>query len=200
MSPASPMHLLPTVCLQVAALLFCSGTATALDCPPGAWEKPRALEAFAKLIARSPFSLPTAEESSPLAERYAMTGIITIGGEEQVFVFDRADQSRDLLTIRPNAKDMSLVTLIREGTNPVKATIRVGGETGTIGFMEAGNTATQAAPAAPGSPASAALPQAGVRLPPLPPLPKTPSTSPPGRRIIRRPVVTAPQTSPPSSP
>jgi hypothetical protein len=129
-----------------------------------------------------------------------MTGIITIGGEEQVFVFDRTDQSRELLTGRPNAKNMSLVSLIREGKNPVKATIRVCDETGTIGFMEGGNPAAQAAAPAPGSPASANAPAPGVKLPPLPPLPKTPSNTPPGRRIIRRPVVTAPQNTQPPAP
>jgi hypothetical protein len=198
--PVPRIPRLPRRGLLIAALLCYSGAATASDSPSEAWEKPRELEAFGKLIARSPFSLPTAEESSPLAERYAMTGIITIGGEEQVFVFDRTDQSRELLTGRPNAKNMSLVSLIREGKNPVKATIRVGGETGTIGFMEGGNPAAQAAAPAPGSPASANAPAPGVKLPPLPPLPKTPSNTPPGRRIIRRPVVTAPQNSQPSAP
>lgn len=191
---------LPWRGLLIAALLSCSGAATASDSASEAWEKPRELEAFRKLIARSPFSLPTAEESSPLAERYAMTGIITIGGEEQVFVFDRTDQSRELLTGRPNAKNMSLVTLVREGKNPIKATIRVGGETGTIGFLEGSNPSAQAAPPAPGSPASANAPAPGVKLPPLPPLPKSPSNTPPGRRIIRRPVVTAPQNTQPSAP
>ena len=188
-----PVPRLPRRGLLIAALLCCCGAATATDSPSEAWEKPRELEVFGKLIARSPFSLPTAEESSPLAERYAMTGIITIGGEEQVFVFDRTDQSRELLSGRPNPKNMSLVSLIREGKNPVKATIRVGGETGTIGFMEGGNPAAQVAAPAPGSPASANAPAPGVKVPPLPPLPKTPSNTPPGRRIIRRPVVTAPQ-------
>ena len=188
-----PVPRLPRRGLLIAALLCCSGAATATDSPSEAWEKPRELEVFGKLIARSPFSLPTAEESSPLAERYAMTGIITIGGEEQVFVFDRTDQSRELLSGRPNPKNMSLVSLIREGKNPVKATIRVGSETGTIGFMEGGSPAAQASPPAPGSPASANAPAPGVKLPPLPPLPKTPSNTPPSKRIIRRPVVTAPQ-------
>ncbi len=160
------------------------------------WKQPRELEAFAKLISHSPFSLPTLEESSPLAERYAMTGIITIGGEEQVFVFDRTDKSRELLTGRPNVKNMSLVSVIREGKNPIKATISVGGETGTIGFLEgAAPQAQTSAPApVPGSPASANASPSGISLPPLPPLPKTPPTTPQGRRIIRRPVVTPPQT------
>lgn len=125
-----------------------------------------------------------------------MTGIITIGGEEQVFVFDRTDKSRELLTGSPNAKNMSLVSLIREGKNPVKATIRVGGETGTIGFLEGTAPAPQAQSSAPvpGSPASANVPPSGISLPPLPPLPKTPSTTPQGKRIIRRPAITPPQT------
>jgi hypothetical protein len=167
-----------------------------------AWKQPRELDAFAKLIAHSPFSLPTLEESSPLAERYAMTGIITLGGDDQVFVFDRTDKSRELLTRIPNAKNMSLVSLNREGKNPVKATIRVGGETGTIGFMEGSAPQTQAQESAPapGSPAAANAPQNAITLPPLPPLPKTPSTSPQGRRIIRRPVIAPPQTSQPSTP
>jgi len=179
----------------LAAILCLPCGASAYPPPAEAWKQPRELDAFAKLIARSPFSLPTLEESSPLAERYAMTGIITIGGEEQVFVFDRTDKSRELLTGRPNAKNMSLVSLIREGKNPVKATIRVGGETGTIGFLE-GATPPQAQPPAPvpGSPASANVPPSGISLPPLPPLPKAPTTTPQGRRIIRRPVITPPQT------
>ena len=148
------------------------------------------------MLAHSPFSLPTAEESSPLAERYAITGIITLNGEEQVFVFDRTDQSRELLTTMPNAKNMSLLSLVREGNNHAKASIRIGSEVGTIGFMEAVNTAAAVQPGdpAPGSPASANAPAPGVKLPPLPPLPKSPASNPQGRRIIRRPVVTAPQT------
>lgn len=178
------------------ALLCLAFVAPSPSFPAEAWKQPRELDTFVKLIAHSPFSLPTLEESSPLAERYAITGIITLGGQDQVFVFDRTDKSRELLTGVPNAKNMSLVSLIREGKNPVKATIRVGGETGTIGFMEGAAPQAQAQPStpAPGSPASANAPQAGINLPPLPPLPKTPSTTPQGRRIIRRPVITPPQT------
>ena len=158
------------------------------------WEKPRELTAFRVLLARSPFSLPTAEENSPLAERYALTGVITISGEEQVFVFDRTDQSRELLTAKPNAKNMSLVSLIREGNTPLKASIRVGSEMGTIGFLEAAQA--KVAPPAPGTQAGTNPAAAGVRLPPLPAAPQQPSSNPPNRRIIRRPVITAPQNQP----
>lgn len=181
--------LIPTIPLLAGAVL----AANAPESSP--WEKPRSLETFRKLLDHSPFSLPTAEESSPLSDRFAITGIITNGKEEEIFVFDRTDQSRTLLTKKPNEKDMCLVSILREenGSTP-KATIRIGSESGTIGFMEASKQ-TQAAPPAPGSPAAGpAVPgQQTVQLPSLPPLPQQPSAAPPTRRIIRRPVVGPPQ-------
>ena len=169
------------------------------------WERPRDLSSFGQLLKHSPFSLPTAEETSPLAERYAMTGIITIDGEEQIFLFDRTDQSRVLITKKPNSKNISLVSLVREGGSaPIKASIRVGGETGTIGFIESAQSkGVPAPPAAPGSVAAGIgiagpnpAPQPGVAMPALPPLPQQPTALPPTRRIIRRPIVTAPQAQP----
>jgi hypothetical protein len=187
--------------LLMTLVICCPFPVVASDASTHLWETPREISTFSKLLSHSPFSLPTAEESSPLAERYAMTGIITLGGEDQIFVFDRTDQSRELLTAKPNAKNMSLLSLVREGNNPIKASIRIGSEVGTIGFMEAVNAAAAMQPGAPapGSPATANAPATGVKLPALPPLPKSPASNPQGRRIIRRPVVTAPQTPQPSS-
>ena len=54
---------------------------SASDLSRNPWEKPRDLSSFQQLIKHSPFSLPTSEESSPLADRYAMTGIVNINGE-----------------------------------------------------------------------------------------------------------------------
>ncbi len=193
--PSFPMGMLGIALL----LLTHQPEASAAD-NPAAWERPREISRFQSLISKSPFALPTAEESSPLSERYAITGMITIGGKEQIFVFDRTDQSRELLTSTPNAKNMMLVSIQREGTTqPTKATIRVGTETGTISYLEA------APQPAPGSPVAGAPQTPGrgpVQLPPLPSLPKQPITAqgqpgqqptiPPTRRIIRRPVI-APQ-------
>lgn len=174
---------------------------------PNPWEKQRSIESFDRLLGHSPFSLPTAEESSPLSERYAITGVVTIGGEEQVFVFDRNDQSRELVTARPNLKNMVLVSVIREGKIPQKASIRVGGETGTIGFME--STQPKVGPPAPGQPGPMPMPMTPgpqpppqtVQLPNLPPVPQQPGQG--GfnnRRIIRRPVVSAPRPNTPNTP
>ena len=182
-----------------------SPSSTSPQSPASPWQRPRDLSSFQQLLKHSPFSLPTAEESSPLAERYAMTGIITIDGEEQIFLFDRTDQSRDLITKIPNSKNISLVSLVREGGSaPIKASIRVGSESGTIGFIESAQSKGGPAPAPiPGSVAAgigaagaAVGPQPGVTMPVLPPLPQQPSAPPPTRRIIRRPIVTAPQAQP----
>ena len=95
--------------------------------------KPRELSSFQALLQHSPFSLATAEDSSPLAERYMITGVITIDGETQIFVMDRNDQSRELVTKKPNSKSMTLINLAHDDDpSKLKATIRVNGETGII--------------------------------------------------------------------
>jgi hypothetical protein len=194
--------------LSLLALALCLASGSAADpVETPAWEKPRPIESFDRLLAHSPFSLPTAEESSPLSERYAITGVVTIGGEDQVFVFDRNDQSRELVTSKPNSKNMSLVAVIREAKTPQTASIRVGGETGTIGFME--SSAPKGGPTGPGQPGPMPMPMAPMpqqppqafQLPNLPPVPQQPGQG--GwnnRRIIRRPVVTAPRPNAPNTP
>jgi hypothetical protein len=180
---------------QILAMTLLAGSPAyaANASEPAPWEKTRSLESFRKLLDHSPFSLPTAEESSPLSDRFAITGIITNGQDEEIFVFDRTDQSRTLLTKKPNEKDMCLVSILRDEGNPTpKATIRVGSESGTIAFMEASKQA-QPAPPPPGVAGPAAPGQPSVQLPNLPPLPQQPSAAPPTRRIIRRPVVGPPQ-------
>ena len=178
-----------------------NGYADSTASPPSApWERPRNLADFQSLLQHSPFTLPTAEESSPLAERYALTGIVTLGGVEEIFVFDRTDQSREMLTRTLNSKNMSLVALVREGNAlPQKATIRVGNETGTISYLEA-TPQQQLQPAALQAPASPTAVRAlGVQLPPLPQPPgaintaQSPSVTSQSHRIIRRSMVAPPQ-------
>ena len=42
------------------------------------WLRPRSMENFKSLLERSPFSLPTAEENTAIAERFVLTGAATI--------------------------------------------------------------------------------------------------------------------------
>lgn len=104
---------------------------------PAPWTKPRQLSNFQALLQHSPFSLASIEESSPLSERYAITGIITIDGENKVFIFDRNDQSHQLVTKTPNEKAMALIAVIpQDDPNKMKATVSIGGETGTLSELE----------------------------------------------------------------
>lgn len=171
--------------------------------PP--WLKPRELSSFQTLLQHSPFSLATAEDFSPLSERYMLTGIITLDGEEQIFVMDRNDQSRELLTKKPNSKGMSLVNIIHDDDpNKLKATIRVNGETGVINNIELADNGKGSKPGSPSSPYT----RPGSRQPATPRYPGTypgpghvpssqnqgfpPSNYNNNRRIIRRPPISAP--------
>ncbi|OHE74800.1 MAG: hypothetical protein A3F67_06025 [Verrucomicrobia bacterium RIFCSPHIGHO2_12_FULL_41_10] len=137
------------------------------------WALKRDISNFQALLAHSPFSLATAEESSPLSERYAVTGIVNIDGEEQVFVFDRMDQSRELVTKKPNSKSMALLNIPEEkDPNQIKVTIRVGEETGVISSMEP-------------TPPQGLGPQRGI--PQRPGYPSSPTMMPPGTRNNLRP-------------
>lgn len=183
--------LLPMSEVVALSLLAWSPCQAAAETP--AWERKRTLESFRPLLSHSPFSLPTAEQNSPLSERYALTGIVSVGGVDQVFVFDKTDQSRELIGRSPNSKGMSLVAVLRDTGSSPKASISIGGETGTIGFLESqappSQPPAQQAPQ-PGSPAAAPIIQQGAPATGAPQQPGSPQA---GRRIIRRPVINAPQ-------
>lgn len=177
--------------------------------PP--WMKPRELSNFQTLLQHSPFSLATVEDSSPISERYMLTGIITLDGDEQIFVMDRNDQSRELLTKKPNSKGMALINIIHDDDpNKLKATIRVNGETGVINNIDlADSNGKGSKTGTPTSPYS----KNGPHLPATPRYPGTypgpghtsPSQNPTGpssnynynnnRRIIRRPPISVPSGS-----
>lgn len=112
--------------------------------PGDSWMQPRTMEQFAGLLKRSPFTLPTAEESSPLAERFALTGAYALDGEQVVFVIDKTTQSREKVTLAPNATGLRLVEYLPDADpRKMRATIRLGEQTATISFQE---SATPAAP------------------------------------------------------
>ena len=134
----------------VPFFLAAAGAIAATDNP---WAKPRDISAFQALLDRSPFSLPTAEESSPLAERYSLTGAAALDGEALVFVLDKTTQERHILSKQTNKQNMGLVEYLPDpDPRRMRATIRVNGEIATISYAEPAQQ-----PVAPGVP-----PQPGI--------------------------------------
>lgn len=133
--------LLQATCLH--AKVTPTKSETTADNSSAPWARPRELSQFQTLLSHSPFSLATAEESSPLSERYMITGAVNIDGENEIFIFDRTDQSHEILTTKPNAKSMALIEILhQEDPSLLKATIRANGETGVISNID---TSTNAA-------------------------------------------------------
>ena len=193
--------------IALAASLHAEAPLTSAETPSrftSPWTKPRELSEFQKILKHSPFSLATAEETSLLSERYMITGVITIDGENEVFVFDRNDQSHELLTKTPNSKSMSLVDVLhQEDPSLLKATITANGETGVISNIDTSTTAQagqRPGGAVPGSMSRAPNQQRNVPYVPgvphypgsqYPNQPNQPMNSlNPNRRIIRRPAIT----------
>lgn len=120
----------------------------------------RDMASFEFLFARSPFSLPTAEESSPLADRYTLTGAAAWGGEQRVFVLDRTSQQRHVVSAGKGPGDMLLLEFLPEADpRKMRARVQIGDQVATIAFAEPPQAVVpnqpqngQPMPAAPGSP------------------------------------------------
>lgn len=150
--------------LHFLVLASAAAIAHAADNPPdGApWTKPREMAAFQSLLDRSPFSLPTAEESSPLADRFSLTGAADLDGDPMVFVLDRTTQTRQMLSKIPNSQKMSLLEYLPDpDPRKMRATIRVDGQVATIAYSESPAQPQQAG--LPGQPIQPSQP--GVRPP-----------------------------------
>jgi hypothetical protein len=161
-----------------AALLFLAHGARA-----------RSLEDFDFLLRRSPFSLPTAEESSPLADRFLLTGAASWDGIQRIFLMDKISQQRHVVVSDPNTEGMRLLEF-KPDTDPqrISAKVQIGTEVATLVFQAppapAGVAAAQpgaqpGAPPMPGAPNSGRVISAGA---------ENPHATPP-RRIIRRRVI-----------
>lgn len=146
------------------------------------WSEQREFDRFAGLLRRSPFSLPTAEESSPLAERYTLTGAIAINGENEIFVLDKTTQQRLRVGTQPNPSGLQLVEFLPDAdARKMRATIRLEGQTATISY---------AAVAAPASAAAASKKDGAPENKPstaqASPAPKVDTAKRPNRLVIRR--------------
>jgi len=168
------------------------------------WLQPRDISRFQFLMDRSPFSLPTAEETSPLADRYTLTGAASLNGDPMVFVLDKTTQEHHMISKSSSKPDMGLVEYLPDpDPRRMRATIKVNGQTATISYSEPATVQGQ-------QPQNAAMattnpnPSAGVNPPPgqavvpgAPPNMQKQGTQPPQRHVIRRRIISGqPATGP----
>lgn len=104
------------------------------------WLKPRSLQDFRSLLDRSPFSLPTAEETAEIEDRFFLTGVATINEKPVVFVFDKTTQNRLMLEKIDSTGDVQRDRLIEyiPSIDPKNLTARVQieGKVSQIRFAE----------------------------------------------------------------
>ena len=181
------------------ALVFSVLLGSAMAQNEDPWTQPRDLSQFQFLLDRSPFSLPTAEESSPIADRYTLTGVVSINGEPMVFVLDKTTQERHMITKTPNKLDMGLVDYLPDpDPRRMHATIKINGQIATLSYSEPVAVQGQqpAAPQNMGPAPQNQNPTAVVNLPPgqvlaagAPPNMQQPNAQSPQRRVIRRRII-----------
>jgi hypothetical protein len=150
---------------------------------------------FKSLLDRSPFSLPTAEETASPADRFFLTGVATINEKPVVFVFDKNTQNRLMLEKMEGSENQSRDKLFEVFQSPdpknLRASVQIEGSQIEIRFAE--SSFTDQSPAQPPQPP--VLPPAKGGGPPQPasqpsiqPANNAPSQTPP-RRVIRRRVI-----------
>ena len=175
-----------TLILAVATLIQSSASEKADEL----WLQPRSMEKFQVLLDRSPFSLPTAEESAPAAERYSITGAATINQEPFVFIVDKTTQSRLMLGKNPDPAGNVLLDYLPD-LNPqkMKASIRIDGQVTTVAYAEVPADQQQQVMPVPMVP-NAIQPPPGTPPQPGSVNPAQPQNSAqPPRRVIRRRVI-----------
>lgn len=180
------MKLALALILAVATLKLCSANEQADEL----WLQSRSMEKFQVLLDRSPFSLPTAEESAPAAERYSITGAATINQEPFVFIVDKNTQTRLMLGKNPDHSGNVLLEYLPD-LNPqkMKASIRIDGQVTTVAYAEVSADQQQQVMPVPMVP-NAIQPPPGTPPQPGSVNPAQPQNSAqPPRRVIRRRVI-----------
>lgn len=181
------------------ALVFSCLLGSAMAQNEDPWTQPRDLAQFQFLLDRSPFSLPTAEESSPVADRYTLTGAASINGEPIVFILDKTTQERHMITKAPNKFNIGLVDYLPDpDPRRMHASIKINGQVATLSYSEPVAVQGQqpAAPQNAGGAPQNQNPMAVVNLPPgqvmatgAPPNMQQPNGQSPQRRVIRRRII-----------
>lgn len=172
-------------------ILFFSTAPTLLQAAGDApWMEQRSMEKFQVLLNRSPFSLPTAEETAPVADRFFLTGAATINNEAVVFVLDKNTQARHMLGAKPDAANNQLLDY-KPDSNPknMSARIRIEGVETTIRYAELPSE-SQPSPQVPMNPQVTQQPGAAHQQQGAASVqPATPNGNEPPRRVIRRRVI-----------
>lgn len=178
--------------------------ANATDFESAPWLRPRVIENFKSLMDRSPFSLPTAEETASVADRFFLTGMATIDEKPVVFVFDKNTQNRLMLSKlegpENQSKDMLLEVFQSPDPKNLRASVQIEGQRTEIHFSETAFAAPagELMPPQPGAPGQPMPPPAPQQPPPpqqqanaqQPTVqPGTNPNSQPPRRVIRRRVI-----------
>ena len=171
------------------------GSAIAQDQDP--WAQPRDISRFQFLLDRSPFSLPTAEETSPLADRYTLTGAVSINGEPMIFVLDKTTQEHHMLSKEPNKLNMGLVDYLPDpDPRRMHATIKINGQTATLSYSEPAVVQIQQPGLPPNGAGPNQNPTAVVNPPPgqavaggAPQNMQQQNAQPPQKRVIRRRII-----------
>jgi hypothetical protein len=156
------------------------------DMEASPWLKPRSLENFKSLLDRSPFSLPTAEETIAAEERFFLTGAATINDKPVVFVFDKNTQNRLMLEKLEGSAGQGGDRLLELSESPdpknLSAKIQIEGKVTEIRFSESAFTPSSgqapqgfAGPPQPMPPGQ----QPGQPVPPNPAFPANPGFVPP---------------------
>ncbi|MEX1118272.1 MAG: hypothetical protein WEB60_05700 [Terrimicrobiaceae bacterium] len=144
----------------------------------------RDISQFEFLFKRSPFSLPTAEEKSPVADRYVLTGAASWDGKQRIFVFDRTAQTRHVLEPDSEGSGLMLMEFLPDSDpRKMKARVRIQGEIATLAYAEPEPVAgavqgQQIMPVISGQPAQPVISNPGI-----------PGQQNPPRRVIRRRVI-----------
>lgn len=176
--------------IPLAILFFSTAPALMHAASDAPWMEQRSMEKFQVLLNRSPFSLPTAEESAPMADRFFLTGAATINDEAVVFVLDKNTQVRHMLGAKPDPANNQLLDY-RPDSNPknMSARIRIEGQETTIRYAELPSEG-QPAPQAPMNPQIPQQPGVPQQQPGAAAVqPAATNGNEPPRRVIRRRVI-----------
>lgn len=183
--------------IAIATFLFLTLITTLLQAENAPWTEQRSMENFQVLLNRSPFSLPTAEESAPADDHFFLTGVATIDNEPVVFILDKNTQARHMVGKKPDSANNQLLEYQPSADiKNISARVRIEGQEALIRYAEIASEAhppqqVPMNPQMPQQPGAIPQPPGATAIQPT-----APTGSEPPRRVIRRRVISG---QPPAS-